>query len=76
MSLLLAGPTRLRQTGVISATLQFSAQTTADRTKLAITQRLVKKGKDVLGAPKGKKVSLESVTGHRVSVNLYSFIDW
>ncbi|KAK2187821.1 hypothetical protein NP493_153g03009 [Ridgeia piscesae] len=76
MSLLLAGPTRLRQTGVISATLQFSAQTTADRTKLAITQRLVKKGKDVLGAPKGKKVSLESVTGHRVSVNLCSFIDW
>ena len=56
VSLLLPGQSRLKQTGVISTTLQFSAQTTADRTKLAITQKLVKKGKDILGAPKGKKV--------------------
>lgn len=52
------GTTKTKQpAGVISSILQLSAQTTADRTMLALSHRLIKKGRDTLGAPKGKKVS-------------------
>lgn len=52
------GPSRVKQvTGVISSMIQFSAQTSAARLQAQIMHRLIKKGKDVMGAPKGKKVS-------------------
>ena len=42
--------------GLLSSVVQFSAQTSAARTQLALTHRLIKKGRDTLGAPKGKRV--------------------
>ena len=41
--------------GMISSMIQFSAQTTAARLQAHIIHRLIKKGKDVLGAPKGRR---------------------
>ena len=46
------------QLGVASTTIQFSAQTKPARFQLALTQKLIKKGRDTLIAPKGKKVTL------------------
>lgn len=43
-------------TGIISSMIQFSAQTTSARLKAHIMHKLIKKGKDTLGAPRGKKV--------------------
>lgn len=43
-------------TGVIRSTIQFSAQTTSSRLQAQITQRLIKKSRDTLGAPRGRKV--------------------
>ena len=55
----LLGTGKSRQaTGILSSTLQFSAQTTSYRTQLALVHKLIKKGRDTLGAPKGKKVIL------------------
>ena len=45
-----------QQQGILSTMLQFSAQTSSARTQLALTHKLIKKGRDTLGAPKGKKV--------------------
>ncbi|XP_062595107.1 dynein axonemal heavy chain 14-like, partial [Saccostrea cucullata] len=42
--------------GVIIFVFQFSAQMTAARLKAHIMHKLIKKGKDTLGAPRGKKV--------------------
>ena len=42
--------------GVVSTMLQLSAQTTSERMVLALRSKLIKKGRDTLGAPKGKKV--------------------
>ncbi|KAL5008122.1 hypothetical protein ScPMuIL_013703 [Solemya velum] len=51
------GPSRAKPViGVISSMIQFSAQTSAARLQAQITQKLIKKGKDVMGAPKGRKV--------------------
>lgn len=41
---------------LLTNTLQLSAQTTADRLRLALTQSLIKRGRLSLGAPKGKRV--------------------
>lgn len=43
-------------TGVISSMIQFSAQTTSARLKAHIMHKLIKKGKDTMGAPRGRKV--------------------
>lgn len=57
MDLVMGTQTKIRAPpGVTSSLLQFSAQTSADRTIQALTHRLIKKGRDTLGAPKGKKV--------------------
>ncbi len=54
---LLLGTSKAKQlTGITSSVLQFSAQTSSHRTQLALTQKLIKKGRDTMGAPKGKKV--------------------
>eukprot|EP00058_Branchiostoma_floridae_P021107 XP_002606597.1 hypothetical protein BRAFLDRAFT_120109 [Branchiostoma floridae] len=42
--------------GVIASTFQFSAQTSAARTQHQITNKLIKKGRDAVGGPRGKKV--------------------
>ncbi|XP_069117336.1 dynein axonemal heavy chain 6-like isoform X3 [Argopecten irradians] len=53
----LLGSTKIKQvTGIISSMIQFSAQTTAARFQAHIIHKLIKKGKDTLGAPKGRKV--------------------
>ena len=41
---------------IVSSMLQLSAQTTCERVVLALKSKLIKKGRDTLGAPKGKKV--------------------
>lgn len=43
-------------TGVVSSMIQFSAQTTSARLKAHIMHKLIKKGKDTMGAPRGRKV--------------------
>lgn len=43
-------------TGIISSMIQFSAQTTSARLKAHIMHKLIKKGKDTMGAPRGRKV--------------------
>ena len=53
---LVMGTGRSSKMGVVSSLLQLSAQTSADRMILALKSRLIKKGRDTLGAPKGKKV--------------------
>ena len=45
-----------KQTGLISTTLQFSGQTVASGMLKQIAMKLVRKGKDVLGAPRGKRL--------------------
>ncbi|OWF46435.1 Dynein heavy chain 6, axonemal [Mizuhopecten yessoensis] len=53
----LLGSTKIKQvTGLISSMIQFSAQTTAARLQAHIVHKLIKKGKETLGAPKGRKV--------------------
>ena len=42
--------------GVLSSIIQFSAQTTIQRTCIQVTQRLVRKGKDNMVGPRGRKV--------------------
>ncbi|ESO83512.1 hypothetical protein LOTGIDRAFT_133247 [Lottia gigantea] len=44
------------QSGLLSTTIQFSAQTSSARLQGHIMHKLIKKGKDALGAPKGRKV--------------------
>ncbi|KAH3851244.1 hypothetical protein DPMN_093724, partial [Dreissena polymorpha] len=45
-------------TGVISSMIQFSAQTTSARLQAQIKHNLIQKGRNTLGAPKGRKVLL------------------
>ena len=42
--------------GVLSSIIQFSAQTTIQRTCTQVIQRLVRKGKDNMVGPRGRKV--------------------
>ncbi|KAK3576323.1 hypothetical protein CHS0354_039732 [Potamilus streckersoni] len=54
---MILGTVRPKQsTGIISTMIQFSAQTSAARLQAQIVLKLIKKGKDTLGAPKGRKV--------------------
>ena len=50
-------PKQKPSSGVMSCVLQCSAQTTAKRTQLALVQKLIKKGRDTLGAQKGRRVN-------------------
>ncbi|ELU16870.1 hypothetical protein CAPTEDRAFT_116653 [Capitella teleta] len=50
------GSNNFRTSRFLSTMLQFSAQTTSARTQVALTSKLIKKGRDSMGAPKGKKV--------------------
>ncbi|KAL4237693.1 Dynein heavy chain 14 [Mactra antiquata] len=45
-------------TGIISSMIQFSAQTTSARLQAQIKHNLIQKGRNTLGAPKGRKVVL------------------
>ena len=42
--------------GIISSMIQFSAQTTSARLQAQIRHNLIQKGRNTLGAPKGRKV--------------------
>ena len=44
--------------GILSTTIQFSAQTSSARLQAQIMHKLIKKSKDSLGAPKGRKVRI------------------
>ncbi|WAR20146.1 DYH6-like protein, partial [Mya arenaria] len=57
MDILLGSKPRT-QTGVISSMIQFSAQTTSARLQAQIKHNLIQKGRNTLGAPKGRKVLL------------------
>ena len=57
LDMLLGGGKIKQQGGIVTSMLQFSAQTTSWRTQLALTHKLIKKGREAMGAPKGKKVS-------------------
>ena len=62
MNLGLGGLTRQKpSSGVLSCILQCSAQTSAKRTQQALIQKLIKKSRDTLGAPKGRKVSHKNI---------------
>lgn len=50
------------QAGLLSTMLQFSAQTSSARTQVALTSKLIKKGRDTMGAPKGKRVGIFSLS--------------
>ena len=50
------GPSK-KQLAILSAVLQLSAQTTSERMVQALKSKLIKKSRDTLGAPKGKRVS-------------------
>lgn len=41
---------------VLVSSLQFGVQTNASRTQVALTSRLIKRGRDRLSPPKGKQV--------------------
>ncbi|XP_071080158.1 dynein axonemal heavy chain 6-like [Haliotis cracherodii] len=43
-------------TGILSTTVQFSAQTSSARLQAQIMHKLIKKGRESMGAPKGRKV--------------------
>ena len=49
-----------KQAGVISTMIQCSAQTSAKRLQAQIVLRLIKKSRTSLGAPKGRRVSMEN----------------
>ena len=61
LDLMLGGPRGRQAPGILSSQLQFSAQTSAARTQQAIIHRLIKKSRDTLGAPKGKKVKISGL---------------
>ena len=44
--------------GVLSSVIQFSAQTSIQRTCTQVIQRLVRKGKDNMVGPRGRKVRM------------------
>jgi len=44
--------------GVLSSLIQFSAQTSIQRTCSQVIQRLVRKGKDNMVGPRGRKVRI------------------
>ena len=47
-----------RKKTILVSQLQFSAHTSMDRTRMLLESKLVKRGRDTLGAKPGKKVSL------------------
>lgn len=55
---ILLGAKPKTSTGVISSMIQFSAQTTSARLQAQIKHNLIQKGRNTLGAPKGRKVRL------------------
>ena len=57
MDVLLGSSRPRSSTGMISSMIQFSAQTTSARLQAQIKHNLIQKGRNLLGAPKGRKVS-------------------
>ena len=55
---ILLGAKPKASTGVISSMIQFSAQTTSARLQAQIKHNLIQKGRNTLGAPKGRKVQI------------------
>ena len=55
---ILMGSKPKTSTGIISSMIQFSAQTTSARLQAQIKHNLIQKGRNTLGAPKGRKVML------------------
>ena len=53
----ITGQVRRPTGGLVSTTLQLSAQTSAARVRAQIEHKLIKRGKDTLVGPRGKKVS-------------------
>ncbi|XP_071789676.1 dynein axonemal heavy chain 6-like isoform X2 [Asterias amurensis] len=52
----ITGQVRRSTSGMIATTLQLSAQTTAARVRAQIEHKLIKKGRDTMVGPRGKKV--------------------
>lgn len=52
----ITGQVRRSTGGMVSTTLQLSAQTTSSRVQAQIEHKLVKRGRDTLAGPRGKKV--------------------
>ena len=52
----ITGQVRRPASGMVTTTLQLSAQTTSARVRAQIEHRLVKKGRDTMVGPRGKKV--------------------
>ncbi|XP_033124826.1 dynein heavy chain 6, axonemal-like [Anneissia japonica] len=50
------GPSREMAEAIVSTTLQLSAQTKADRIQAQIQHKLIKKGKNMMVAPRGKRL--------------------
>ena len=59
----ITGQVRKPTGGLVSTTLQLSAQTTPARVRTQIEHRLMKRGKDTLVGPRGKKVSEQVLMG-------------
>ncbi|XP_053375273.1 dynein axonemal heavy chain 6-like isoform X4 [Mercenaria mercenaria] len=53
---ILLGSKPKTSTGIMSSMIQFSAQTTSARLQAQIKHNLIQKGRNTLGAPKGRKV--------------------
>lgn len=58
VDLLLGSDKSRTTTGILSTTVQMSAQTSSHRLQSQIKLKLIKKGRDALGAPKGRKVDI------------------
>ena len=56
MDVLLGSSRPKQSTGIINSMIQFSAQTTSARLQAQIKHSLIQKGRNVMGAPKGRKV--------------------
>lgn len=52
----ITGQVRRSTGGMVSTTLQLSAQTSASRVQAQIEHKLVKRGRETLAGPRGKKV--------------------
>ena len=55
---ILLGAKPKTSTGIMSSMIQFSAQTTSARLQAQIKHNLIQKGRNTLGAPKGRKVRM------------------
>ena len=61
MDVLLGSSRPKQSTGIINSMIQFSAQTTSARLQAQIKHNLIQKGRNMMGAPKGRKVILNIV---------------